>query len=249
MNRRQFSLLLTLPLLARWPRPAHAAPDAAKANAPVVIELFTSQGCSSCPPADALMHEWAKQPGVIALSLHVDYWDYLGWRDTFGKRGHVERQQAYARHGGSRQVFTPQAMVDGQYPAIGSNREAVEAALQMARKDKHLQLSAAYDAAGRPQKLLIPGLKPWQGEATIWLCLYDKRHDVTVERGENRGKLLTYVNVARAWADLGRWSGEALSLDLTQRLGDYNWQEKGAVILVQASRGGPILGAIDLGRR
>lgn len=248
MNRRQFTMLLTLPLLASRPLAARAA-DTAKASAPVVIELFTSQGCSSCPPADALMHEWAKQPGVIALSLHVDYWDYLGWRDTFGKRGHAERQQTYARHNGSRQVFTPQAMIDGQYPAIGSNREAVEAALRMARKDRHLQLNAEYDTAGRPEKLTIAAMKPWQGEATIWLCLYDKRHDVTVERGENRGKQLSYVNVARAWADLGRWVGDTISLDLAPRLRDFDWQEKGAVVLVQTSRGGPILGAIDLGRR
>jgi len=224
------------------------AASRAEPTMPVVIEMFTSQGCNSCPPADLLLQDWAKERSVIVLSLHVDYWDYLGWRDTFGKRGHTDRQQAYARSTGSRQVYTPQAVVDGQYPVVGSNRAAVEAAIHNAKRDMHLALNAERDAAGRPKRLNIPGFRPWTGEATIWLCLYDKQHDVAVQLGENSGKTLTYVNVARAWQDMGRWTGDPLSVDLATRLDGFDWEAKGAVILVQSSRG-PIIGAIDLGRR
>ncbi|WP_430395863.1 DUF1223 domain-containing protein [Ferrovibrio sp.] len=247
MMRKLFGcLILALALGLPAALGLSSVPARADPPTPVVIEMFTSQGCASCPPADLMMQDWANDRQVIALSLHVDYWDYLGWRDTFAKRGHTDRQQAYAKYSGSRQVYTPQAVVNGQYIAVGSNREAVEAAVRSAMKDRQLALKAERDADGKPLRLAIPGRKEWEGEATIWLCLFDKRHDVTVQRGENSGKSLSYVNVARAWIDLGRWTGEAATLDLTPKLVSYDWDNRGAVVMVQAKKG-QILGAINLG--
>jgi len=213
----------------------------------VVLELFTSQGCNSCPPADAMMPEWEKMPGVLPLSLHVDYWDYLGWRDTFGKKGHTTRQQAYAQSMGARQIYTPQAVVDGQFQAVGSNRAAVEEALKAAEKEKRVVLQAqpVKDAAGRPGwQIAVPTVAGWQGEAKLLLCQYDREHKVAIERGENTGHTLTYLNVARSWDDFGRWKGQAASYSVPD-LGKIDWQKQGVVIMLQSLRG-PILGAVDL---
>lgn len=224
--------------------PAALADPRGKDAVPVVIELFTSQGCSSCPPADQLMQQWAANRSVIALSLHVDYWDYLGWKDTLGKRGHSDRQQAYARSIGSRQVYTPQVVVDGQYQVVGSNNAAVAQAVRDAQRDMHLPIGLERPS-GKPWNLKLPTYAPWEGDAVVWLCLFDRRHEVAVERGENRGRKLTYVNVAREWKKLDTWTGIAKTVPLPDMAG-YDWRERGAVVLLQAARG-PILGALELG--
>lgn len=209
---------------------------------PVILELFTSQGCNSCPPADAMMAEWAKQPGILPLSLHVDYWDYLGWKDTFGKKGHSNRQQDYARHMGARQIYTPQVVVDGQHQAIGSDRSAVQAALYKARKDQRIPVQAERGGNGGWQ-IRVPAASG-QPEANLVLCRYDRQHEVAIERGENTGRTITYLNVARAWNNLGRWTGAAGSYALPD-LGDIDWSKEGVVVMLQ-SLNGAILGAVDL---
>ena len=211
-------------------------------SSPVILELFTSQGCNSCPPADALMAEWAKLPGILPLSLHVDYWDYLGWKDTFGKKGHSNRQQEYARHLGSRQIYTPQAVIDGQFQAIGSDRKAVQAALSKARQEQRIALQAERSGNGGWQ-VRVPAASV-QGEAELVLCRYDRRHEVAIERGENTGRTVTYLNVARAWNRFGRWSGSAASYTMPD-LGDIDFAKEGVVIMLQ-SLNGAILGAVDL---
>lgn len=209
----------------------------------VVLELFTSQGCSSCPPADALMKDWAKQPNVLPLSLHVDYWDYLGWRDTFGKKGHSIRQQDYARNMGARQIYTPQAVIDGEFEAIGSDRATVAAMLEKARQKQRLVLQAARDGNGRWQ-VSVPAMAGWKGDAKVLLCRYDRHDEVKVERGENHGRTLEYLNVARAWNTFGSWHGEAASYTVPD-LGNIDWRQEGVVVMLQSLKG-PILGAIDL---
>lgn len=218
-----------------------------KPAAPVVVELFTSQGCSSCPPADALLTEWSHDPGVLVLSLHVDYWDYLGWKDTLSRPGHVKRQQAYARSTGSRQIYTPQAVIDGQYQVVGSNRAALKEAMQAARKDMRLALDVQRDAKGQPVAVKLPAHAGYIGEAVVWLCLFDRKREVTIDRGENTGRSITYVNVARSWQKLGLWDGGPADIPLPD-LTDYDWRAGNGAILLQSTRG-PIVGAAELGHR
>lgn len=234
-----FTMLIGAALLgtAGWTGTARAQ----SSSSPVILELFTSQGCNSCPPADALMAEWAKLPGTLPLSLHVDYWDYLGWKDTFGKKGHSNRQQEYARQIGSRQIYTPQVVIDGRFQAIGSDHKAVQAALSKARKEQRIALQA--DRSNGSWLVRVPAAAA-QGEAELVLCRYDRRHEVAIERGENTGRTITYLNVARAWNRFGRWSGSAASYALPD-LGDVDWSKEGVVIMLQ-SLNGAILGAVDL---
>ncbi|WP_298721864.1 DUF1223 domain-containing protein [uncultured Ferrovibrio sp.] len=208
----------------------------------MVLELFTSQGCNSCPPADALMFDWAKQPDVLPLSLHVDYWDYLGWKDTFGKKGHSKRQHEYAQSMGKRQIYTPQVVVDGRFQAVGSDQNAVAQALNKARKSERVTLQAEFSKGA--WQILVPDVAGWQGEAKVLLCRYDRRHDVTIERGENHGKTITYLNVARAWNTFGEWKGQAATYRLPD-LGEIDWSTEGVVVMLQ-SHNGPILGAVDI---
>lgn len=208
----------------------------------MVLELFTSQGCNSCPPADALMAEWIKQPDVLPLSLHVDYWDYLGWKDTFGKKGHSKRQHEYAQSMGKRQIYTPQAVIDGQFQAVGSDQNAVAQAISKARKAQRVTLQAEYSKGA--WQIRAPSIADWQGEAKILLCRYDRKQEVTIERGENTGRTITYLNVARAWNTFGEWKGQAASYRLPD-LGEIDWNKEGVVVMLQ-SLNGPILGAIDL---
>ena len=216
--------------------------DAARAqSSPVILELFTSQGCNSCPPADALMTEWQKQPGVLPLSLHVDYWDYLGWKDTFGKKGHSKRQHDYARQMGWRQIYTPQIVIDGRYQAVGSDAGAVQAALSKARKQERISLQAQH--SNGQWQVRVPAAAD-QPEAELVLCRYDRRHDVAIERGENTGRTVTYLNVARAWNRFGRWNGQAASYPVPD-LGPIDWKQEGVVVMLQALNGGTILGAVD----
>lgn len=222
----------------------------------VVLELFTSQGCNSCPPADALMKEWQKQPNVLALSLHVDYWDYLGWKDTLSRKGHGIRQQDYARNSGKREVYTPQVVVDGKFAAVGSDRDAVAYAIEKARRQQHVVMKAERKAG--QYQVRVPDIdktvekswagKGWAGEAKLLLCRFDAQHDVSIERGENHGRTLNYLNVARSWTELGRWEGKAGTYEVPN-LTDIDWSSQGAVVLLQAVNAqgvGPIIGAIDL---
>ena len=212
----------------------------------VVLELFTSQGCNSCPPADALMKDWEKMPGVLPLSLHVDYWDYLGWRDTFGKHGHTLRQQAYAQSMGERQIYTPQAVIDGRFQAVGSNRGAVVTAIKSAEREKRIVLQArpVTENGKTAWQISVPAVAGWRGEAKLLLCEYDRQKQVAIERGENTGRTITYLNVARSWNDFGRWKGQAASYTVPD-LGNVDWTQHGVVVMLQSEQG-PILGAVDL---
>lgn len=219
---------------------APAFADSEAAMPPVVVELFTSQGCSSCPPAEAFLNELADEDGVIALELHVDYWDYIGWSDPFASPHITQRQRDYARELELRYVYTPQMVIDGQYNVVGSHRQQVRSAIgQATLRGKTLAVEFSAEDGG---KIIIPeGPAPPSG-ATVWLAIYDGRHETEVERGENRGKKLINRNVVRELEELAVWSGERLEIpvDLARvaALG-----RDGCAILVQQGRTGPVIGA------
>ncbi|MGF1628918.1 MAG: DUF1223 domain-containing protein [Kiloniellaceae bacterium] len=209
-------------------------------NRLVVVELFTSQGCSSCPPADALLDELAKQSGVLALSFHVDYWDYIGWKDPFASAQHTERQRDYAAKLGLRYVYTPQIVVDGRHDAVGSNRREVTRAIQQATETAPVVV-VTLDAAEGGRALLSAGQPP-SGEATVWLITFDDGHDTPVARGENRGRDLHNTNVVRELHALGTWSGKAKTFPLDFQSARAKGRG-GCAVIVQQGRGGPVLGA------
>jgi hypothetical protein len=188
---------------------AALASHPARAEPRAVIELFTSQGCSSCPPADKLIAQYARDPSVIALSLAVDYWDYLGWKDTLALSGHSNRQRAYAKARGDRQVYTPQAVIDGAVHALGSDKAAIERAIRQAgAQDTALALPVTMVQAGDKLTVTVPASRDEKGQAEVWLCPVTRSVPVSIGRGENSGRTLTYSNVVRRWIKLGDWSGK-----------------------------------------
>jgi hypothetical protein len=212
----------------------------------VVLELFTSQGCSSCPPADALLEELSQKSDVIGLAYHVDYWDYIGWPDTFGHKANSDHQRAYAAAWGSSRIFTPQLVVNGREGVVGSRRSEVTPVV-----DKEgLELPVSLTLKGEMLKITIP---PSAGreDAVIWLVSYIDRAEVVIERGENAGKTIAYTQIVTGRQALGMWeaaTGAHLKLPLSEVLAS---PANGAVILVQLERDGlpgRILGAASYKR-
>lgn len=187
-------------------------PSAVSAG-PVLIELFTSQGCSNCPPADALLGELVEREDVVALSLPVDYWNYLGWEDTFGKAAHSDRQRAYSDARGDGMVYTPQIVVAGSWHVIGSDRAAVETAIMAAEDLPSVELSITGEGDGL--HVVIPaasdGSPDW---GTVWLVMYDDSETVEIGRGENAGRTLTYHHIVLEMHRLTMWRGESMSIEL-----------------------------------
>lgn len=212
-----------------------------------VLELFTSQGCSSCPAADALLTELNERPEVIALAYHVDYWDYIGWPDTFGSAAHSDYQRAYAESWGSSRIFTPQLIVNGSKGVVGSRRGEVDAAIGAAG----LQLPVRLRNSGDMLEVSIDGQPGHDEEAMVWLVTFIDEAEVTIERGENEGKSLAYTQIVTGRQVLGMWepdSGAHLKLPLSEVLGS---SANGAAILVQQEEGGlpgRILGAASFRR-
>jgi hypothetical protein len=176
----------------------------ARAGEPrALLELFTSQGCSSCPPADRLVGQLANDPSLIALSVPVDYWDYLGWRDTLANPAHSARQRAYARARGDAGVYTPQIVVNGAADALGSDQAAIERAItQIDRKTEAMSLpvTLAVNNGALNVSVAVSDKVP---PAEVWLCPIAKVVAVAISRGENRGHTITYHNVVRNWLNLG----------------------------------------------
>jgi len=184
----------------------------AQAGPRAVVELFTSQGCSSCPPADKLLGELASDPSIVAISVPIDYWDYLGWKDTLANPRNTARQKAYARVRGDGQVYTPQVVVNGSLHALGSDKEAIEDAIEVSRKHGAMSspsLTLAI-ANGRIDVALAAGGEPHPG-AEVWLCGLSKAVTIAIGRGENTGRTITYHNVVRRWVKLGDWTDTAHS--------------------------------------
>jgi hypothetical protein len=191
-----------------------AAATPAPAGEPrTVIELFTSQGCSSCPPADKLAGELSHDPSLLIMSLAVDYWDYLGWKDTLAVHGHTSRQQAYANARGDRAVYTPQVVVNGVEHVLGSDKAAIEKAIAQARSTA-APLPVTVTVADGKVIVNVPAAKDEHQSGEVWLCPISSNVPVAIARGENRGHTLTYHNVVRRWVKLGDWSGRAETFSL-----------------------------------
>ena len=226
---------------------AHAARAAEPAPALVTVELFTSQGCSSCPVADRLLGELAERPDVLALSLSVDYWDYLGWRDTLARPENTKRQYAYAKALRTYQPYTPQIVIDGRIDVVGNNKSKVKGAIEEREKRRDSPLHIGYEPA--PDTVAVVLGSGAAAEATVWLVRYAERVTVTVERGENQGHSLTYTNVVQSMTPIGMWKGEPARFVLPRRdlLGtDQGKAPQRLAIIVQTENTGPILGAAKL---
>jgi len=214
-----------------------------------VIELFTSQGCSSCPPADKLAAEYAHDPSVVMMSLAVDYWDYLGWKDTLALSGHTSRQRAYAKVRGDRQVYTPQAVIDGAVHAVGSDKAAIEQAIRKEREQASpLTLPVTMSLDGDKLTVTVPASKDEKGQAEVWLCPITKSVPVKIERGENSGHTLTYTNVVRRWIKLGDWSGKAETFDVSVKDFQTGQIDSAAVVVQSGVTSAPklMLGAAQI---
>lgn len=242
MSWRMTAMLLTRRMVLAAAAAASLVPAArADEQKTIVVELFTSQGCSSCPPADEYMHELTARPGVLALSMNVDIWDYLGWKDSLGSHENTLRQQAYARRMPQRQVYTPQSIVDGMMDVVGSRKGQVDAAIDSRRATTGPRLALALD--GADLAITVDAAPDYAGpQATVWLMRKLSRAEVDIGAGENAGRKITYVNVVRAISGIGSWKGEALTLRVPRR-DSMAPPHDGYAVLVQAEGEGEILAA------
>jgi len=205
-----------------------------------VLELFTSQGCDSCPAADKLLGELSKEPTLITMTAAVDYWDYLGWKDTLALAGHGNRQRAYARVRGDRDVFTPQMIVNGAAQALGSDSAQIERAIGQTRRSAST-LSVPIKVAVVDGKLTInvqAGKVPTE-KSEVWLCPMSKLVPVTITRGENKGKSITYHNVVRRWIKVGEWNGTAATWTVPVADFKVSAVDQVAVIIQQGTAAAP----------
>jgi len=212
---------------------------------PVVVELFTSQGCSDCPAADRIVTELAKRKDVIALSLPITYWDMLGWKDTLATEANTNRQKSYAKAMNRSGIYTPQVIIDGHLDIVGNQRDKVMAAVANRAVeiayDQPVNLTLAI-ASGRVE-ISIPAaarakIKPL---ATIWVMRTLAQANVNVQQGENRNHQLAYANVVRELHRAGEWTGEAMKLDLPLTLGKA--KQDGIAVILQNRDYGQVLGA------
>ena len=196
---------------------AFAMNGAAHSQPRAVVELFTSQGCSSCPPADKIIGDLARDPQVIALSMPIDYWDYLGWKDTLADSRFSARQKSYSNMRGDRDVYTPQVIVNGAKQVIGSERGKIDAAIEDTRKnDSVMSVPVSLTISGKHVNVAVASASkgPHASRGEVWICSVAKAVPITIGRGENRGQALTYYNVVRNWLKVGDWNGTAANWTL-----------------------------------
>lgn len=221
-----------------------AAPMAEAGEQRAIIELFTSQGCSSCPAADKLLGELGEDHSLVTLSLPIDYWDYLGWKDTLALPRHAVRQHAYASARGDREVYTPQVVVNGVIHALGSDKAAIERAIAKSRTNSDtMAIPVKLDnSAGHVSVGLAAA--PSAVHGLVWLCGVKKKEQVHIGRGENRGRTITYHNVVRGWRKLGEWDGKSAAWQVSTSDLEPGIDEV-AVIVQEQSGGKPgrVLGA------
>lgn len=217
------SLLLTVP---------------AAADGPVVVELFTSQGCSSCPPADAIMHDLAKRDDVIGLALHVDYWDYIGWKDEYADPFHTTRQRIYARRGGRDMVYTPQMVVNGQQDIVGARREQLERVIDGHLSAPPLAQVSATRTGDTVSVQVAPVDLPSGAVYDVRVVQYTPLRHASIRRGELAGRELDYANVVDAWHAGGQWDGAGPQVFQVSGV-----SELPAVVLLQQAGHGPIIAA------
>ncbi len=207
---------------------------------PVVVELYTSQGCSSCPPADAVLAKLAGRDDVIALALHVDYWDYIGWKDTFGDPANAKRQRAYAQVAGARNVYTPQMVVAGEDHLVGV-RPTELSDLIATHGSKASPVDLAAKRTGGSVHIEATATSGLPNGAIIQIVRYLPKANVSIERGENAGRTVTYTNIVESWKRVADWDGRnALSIDVDAP------GKSPVVVIVQEPGPGAILAAARL---
>lgn len=223
-RRAILSIFASLAILS----PLHAA------SSTKVFELFTSQGCSSCPPADRIAASLADNPDILVLSYHVDYWNYLGWKDPYSSEASTQRQRDYAAAWNTRRIYTPQAIIQGKHDIVGSNRRAIQTQLNNDTSQDWLTLSVKKSNGTLYYTLPESSVK----EAEIWLVTFDKNTKNAVPRGENSGKTLLHRNSVTHIQTLGKWNGSERSttIELPNR-------SDGIAILIQQPNHGAMLGA------
>ena len=206
-----------------------------------VVELFTSQGCAACPPADKIFLELTDRSDILALSYHVDYWDYIGWVDTFGSPENSELQRSYAKSLGNARVYTPQMVINGAMDVVGSRRDEIESGIETG----NLSVIVDLNYSNGLLDVRIPGNSDGY-ESVVYLVTFRSRADVAIKRGENRGKFVTYAHIVTSRQIIGMWDpqkGAQLVLPMAELLDGDN---DGVVIIVQQQtegNPGPILGA------
>ena len=228
-------------MLAGWPQAARAQ---AAVEGPWAVELFTSQGCNSCPPADAFLGKLAKRPDIVALSFHVDYWDYIGWKDPFASRETTDRQRAYARVLKQRYVYTPEMVVDGIGHDTGREPRLIEALLAKAKSISSRRATPELSrSAGGPINIKLAAFALEGGPADVTLAVYDRRHTTPVKSGENQGRKLENFNIVRQFEMIGRWDGSPASWTIAaNRL----QPTQGVAVLVQRVDHGAMIGCNKL---
>ena len=215
-------------ILSLW----HTAP--AMADRPVVLELFTSQGCSSCPPADALLTKLAQDPSLLALSFHISYWDYLGWKDPYSSEDTTNRQRSYASAMGKGQIFTPQLVVDGTLSAVGSQTGTVKDSIESAKNTLPPEATVSFSHSS--DNLLVDISGTQAKGADVWLVYFDRSSDTDVRAGENDGRRLVSTNPVTSIKRLGTLDGEKAQYKLAM-------PKEGVAVIVQTPNLGRILGA------
>jgi hypothetical protein len=211
---------------------------------PCVVELFTSQGCSSCPPADKLIAKLAHEPGVLALSFPVDYWDYIGWKDTFASPANTARQKAYAAARGDNHVYTPQVVVNGLMHAVGSDLVEIATARHLTDGEKGA-LRVPIAVRDEPQKIVVEvggaveGSPKWGG---FWLLHTTSSRTVSIGRGENSGRLITYTNIVRGMKKIGDWTGAPTRYEIPKW--ELSADDSDGYALILQANSGPKLGPI-----
>jgi hypothetical protein len=240
--------ILAAAILASLP----ALPAAASGAAPVVVELFTSQGCSSCPPADAYLGELAHKPGIVALAFHVSYWDYIGWKDPYAKPWSIERQRGYTQALDARYLYTPEMVVDGRQDFPGTERDTIDRLIDSESTASKIPVTLTEPA--KDKYAVAIAASKIKSPATVWLAVFDKKHMTDVARGENEGKTLADFNVVRQWKRIGRYDGQAVTIPFetaspsAPNAPAMSDADQGCAVLIQGDDQpgdghGPILGA------
>ncbi|WP_413206636.1 DUF1223 domain-containing protein [Rhodospirillum sp. A1_3_36] len=247
MGLRALLVLSALPFAASavaWAGDLTAAQ--ARSTAPTVVELFTSQGCSSCPPADALLGDLARRPDVVALSFHVNYWDRLGWPDPYATAWGTDRQRAYAQRMALSTVYTPQMVIDGRTDVAGSRPAQVMAALEDSRARASGRLPLRLSRRGNALAVTLGEGPKGEGGLRLVLLSLIPRAENGVNRGENAGRHLSHVNVVRSLRDLGAWDGRAETREVSLSGAELAQKDRLAVLVQRRDASGapgPILGA------
>ena len=223
--------------------PAADGPMVDGKGGPWAVELFTSQGCSSCPPADAQLGKLAQRPDIVALSFHVDYWDYIGWKDRFATKETTARQRIYAHTLSQRYVYTPEMVVDGRVNQPGTSDGQIEDMLSDARRQSAVRATPTLKRMADGSLRIWLAAQKLDHPADVMLFAYDRRHSTPIARGENEGRRIDNFNVVRRFERVSSWAGAEASWTVPA---DHFGPDQGLAVLVQLADQGPVLGANKL---